>query len=927
MEKNSSESIISSNYLENNTTDKLYHIHSDIDLWINISIKEILNYNNLLGKELIDFIQSNKKYNYKEIEHKINSEKIQAIKKMIEGSGHEKTKNKEKNNIIKFDNINCELYFIVKLFVDDIERKPSYQTKIIFNTKNINQYISFKYKYKDLTDDSYIIIEIYSVELPQKNSFLGKSKIYLFDKNLNLCQGRHAIKIEKNYENKEEKLQYTEIEKEVDLLINSFYGKEFENSENYYGEGKEKEGIKIKDSKVDLEEIKDNYFYNLQTEEPQLKTELIKNYEWKLNYLLERTNCSFIVIRVPSFNYQVIYEEEISEYYKEDFIISENDNINTNIWINDASIFKGKNFYIKDNPLTEKFELLSQHNIGDLAKDIRLNPLEREKINNLLNTPDFKDLGKDKELFWKSRYELLRNDTHFAITKIMNSVNWNDKDNYKEFIKNILKPWKTIEICDILYILSRKFSVNKDYMDVRISDLTGLKSLRQFAVDKLDKLSMTELNFILLQLVQAIKYEDISLDSFCSPLVKLLVKKSKENINFATAFFWFIECESSSENNQVTRISTIFNKIKDYFIQEMKDKELSLNIINNQKEFKDELEEISQKIKKINPSSFKEVLSDILDSEKREFMHNTEHWLPIEPEIKINGICSDKCIVFKSAKRPIKYCFKMKQEKRSKKYNHFGDELYYELMFKSGDDLRQDQLILQMINFMDSLLKNEHIGCEFTTYKILATSKSGGFVEFVPNSTTYYDIIKKYNTLKNNFKDKIDSPEEYKNKIQRFINSLAGYCAVNYILGIGDRHNENIMFRKNGNLFHIDFGYILCNEPNFFSFIPFKISNDMVDCMGGKKSDNYKNFTQKCVNTYLVLRENARTIVNMFYLMVDSGIPLLNENSLENLIKQFSPGLTKEQAKDKFLKDLEDSLNSPLSDIKEKFHQWKQDYL
>ena len=927
MEKCLSESIINDNFEQKPSKDKLYHIHSEIDLWINITITEILNYNDLLSKELREYIKSNKKYNYNNLEEKINNEKFQVIKKIIEGSGHEKLKNKEKNNIISYENPNCELYFIVKLFVDDIERKPGYQTKIIFNTKNINQHISFKFKYKDLSDNSYIIIEIYSVELQQKYSFLGKSKIFLFDKNLNLCQGRHAIKIEKKTENREEKLLYTEIEKEIDLLINSFYGKEFNYSENYYGEGEKKEGIKIKDSKIKLEEIKNNYFYNSEKKEPQMKTELIKNYEWKLKYLLERTNSSFIVIRLPSFNYQIIYEEEISKDYKEDFVLSENDKIANNLWINDASIYKGKNYLLKDNPLTEKFELLSQNNIVDLAKDIRLNPLEREKINNLLNTPDFKDLGKDKDLFWKSRYELLRNDTHFALTKIMNSVDWNNKENYKEFIKNILKPWKTIEICDILYILSRKFSLNKDFMETKINDLTGLKSLRQFAVDKLDKLSIKELNFILLQLVQAIKYEDISLESFHSPLVKLLVKKSKENINFATAFYWFIECESFNENNQENIIASIFNKIKEYFIQEMNNKQLYLNIINNQIEFKNELEDISQKIKKINSNKFEELLSDILDIEKKEFMHNTEHCLPIEPEIQIKGICSGKCIVFKSAKRPIKYTFKIKQENRSAKYNHFGDEQYYELIFKSGDDLRQDQLILQIINFMDSLLKSEHIDCEFTTYKILATSKSGGFVEFVPNSTTYYDIIKKYNTLENKFKEQINNPEEYQKKIEKFINSLAGYCAVNYILGIGDRHNENVMFRNNGNIFHIDFGYILCNEPNFFSFIPFKISKDMVNCMGGKKSDNYRNFKQKCVNTYLLLRENARTIINMFYLMIDSGIPLLNDYSLENLIKQFAQGLTKEQAKDKFLKELEDSINSPLSEIKEKFHQWRQDYL
>ena len=46
------------------------------------------------------------------------------------------------------------------------------------------------------------------------------------------------MKINKNLENNDEKEVYTDIEKEIDILINSFYGKEFENSENYYGEGK-----------------------------------------------------------------------------------------------------------------------------------------------------------------------------------------------------------------------------------------------------------------------------------------------------------------------------------------------------------------------------------------------------------------------------------------------------------------------------------------------------------------------------------------------------------------------------------------------------------------------------------------------------------------------------------------------------------------
>ena len=917
MEDNINESGIRDNFIKKSLPDKKYHIHSDIDLWINLTIIEILNYDKLLNNKL-SFIKSNKKYNYLEIEENVNKEKLEALKKCIEGN----EKSNKNNSILGYEIPNCELYFIIKLFVDEIERKPSYQTKIIFNTKNINQHIPFKFKYKDLTEESYILIEIYTVELD--SSFLGRAKIFLFDKKLNLSQGRHSIKINTNLENNNEKALYTEIEKEIDFLINSFYGKEYENSENYYGEWKK--GINIKDSKMKIDEINDNFYYNLEEKTPQIKTDLINNYEWKLTDLLDKTNDSFIIIRFPSFKYQVIYEEEISKDYVNNYIYKKEGQ--NNIWIKDASIFRGNDFLEKENPVSKRIKLFYENCDIDFAKEVRLNPLDREIIDNLLNTPDFIDLGKDKEIFWKYRYELQRNNTDDALTKILNSVDWNKKEMYKEFINNILKNWKNIEMCDILYILSRKFSVNKLFMDdTGIKDFEGLKILRKFAVSRLKKFSINEINFMLLQLVQAIKYEDISLDNIYSPLVKLLVEKSKSDLVFATSFYWFIECESITEKNQETEITIIFNKIKEYFLEKMKENQFYLNIIKSEIEFKNELEEIGKIIKKISPyQSQKNKLSELIDVDKKNFMHNEEHYLPIEPKIKVKGVFSGDCTVFSSSSRPLKFTFKMTQE--TKKYNRFGDKNYYKIIFKLGDDLRQDQLILQMINFMDSLLKKSTIDCEFTTYKVLATSKFEGFVEFVPDSKPYYDIKSEYNQLKLYFKDKIDNPQQYQKKIEKFINSLAGYCAVNYILGIADRHDHNVMFNKDGRIFHIDFGYILRKEPHFPYFIPFKISKDMVDCMGGIDSENYKKFSQKCVNAYLILRENARTIVNMFYLMIDSEIPQVKDiECLKQLYEYFYPNLTKEQAKDKFLQELNDSLNSIGAEIKEKFHKLRQDFL
>ena len=100
---------------------------------------------------------------------------------------------------------------------------------------------------------------------------------------------------------------------------------------------------------------------------------------------------------------------------------------------------------------------------------------------------------------------------------------------------------------------------------------------------------------------------------------------------------------------------------------------------------------------------------------------------PLDPSVAIHGMDVESATLFKSSLQPCKLAF----------HTLRGPD--YVTIFKHGDDLRQDQLVLQIIQLMDRLLRQENLDLKITPYKVLATGSTHG--ELLPLISCANDVI------------------------------------------------------------------------------------------------------------------------------------------------------------------------------------------
>ena len=175
-----------------------------------------------------------------------------------------------------------------------------------------------------------------------------------------------------------------------------------------------------------------------------------------------------------------------------------------------------------------------------------------------------------------------------------------------------------------------------------------------------------------------------------------------------------------------------------------------------------------------------------------------------------------------------------------------------EYMIKN-EDIRKEYIIMNVIKLIKYYLLQENLDLNIVTYDILPISSKYGFIEFVEKSRTLYDIREEHLFSIQNYIMEINPNITAQELRDNFTKSCASYCVITYLLGIGDRHLENIMITNKGYIFNVDFGYVLGKDPKPIS-PEFRITSEMIDAMGGYQSKYYNQFQYYCKTAYNKLR-------------------------------------------------------------------------
>lgn len=460
-------------------------------------------------------------------------------------------------------------------------------------------------------------------------------------------------------------------------------------------------------------------------------------------------------------------------------------------------------------------------------------------------------VAEQRALLWRFR-DHVRDKFPEALGKLLLCVDWENRRMATE-AHALVRDWKLLDPVSALQLLDNKFC------DSRV---------RQFALDSLNRLSNSRLIDILPQLVQALKsecYHDSALARF------LLNRAADARLFIGQRLLWHFQAEIAGEYSPAAvRFQLMTEALLAIVSPDLREEFL------NQIEFVRFMSEAARALKKVKKDQRGKRLAELLEG----FVLPPQGMnMPTDPSVRVKSLIVAKCKALDSFTVPMWLVFE----------NGCAVGDHIRVIYKEGDDLRQDALTLQMFRLMDRLWKESRMDMHMTLYEVVPTAPESGLIEVVENSRTCAEIQKEkggaaavfaQSTIVDWLKTNASNDAHMAAVVRNFMFSCAGYCVATYVLGIGDRHNDNVMISRTGHLFHIDFGHFLGNVLKFGPInrdkAPFCFTPDMAFVMGGRDHEMFKQFVGICCDAYNVLRRHGGLFVLFFAMMLSTGMPQLS---------------------------------------------------
>ncbi|XP_053315671.1 serine/threonine-protein kinase ATR [Spea bombifrons] len=237
-----------------------------------------------------------------------------------------------------------------------------------------------------------------------------------------------------------------------------------------------------------------------------------------------------------------------------------------------------------------------------------------------------------------------------------------------------------------------------------------------------------------------------------------------------------------------------------------------------------------------------------------------------------------------------------------------SDGKSYIMMCKPKDDLRKDCRLMEFNSLINKCLRKDAESrrreLHIRTYAVIPLNDECGIIEWVNNTAGFRNILIKLYKEKGIYmggKDlrqcMLSKSAHLQEKLKMFketllprhppvfhewflrtfpdpiswYNSRSAYCRstavmsmVGYILGLGDRHGENILFDSfTGECVHVDFN-CLFNKGETFEvpeIVPFRLTHNMVNGMGPMGTEGL--FRRACEVTMRLMRDQREPLMSV----------------------------------------------------------------